>query len=55
VTGEPLRALITLPGGFEFKQAEMGNAVSMQARVGENVLSNQNSYAQLAAIEWSNS
>lgn len=55
VTGEALRALITLPGGFEFKQAEMGNAVSMQAQVGEKILQNQNSYAQLAAVDWSNS
>jgi len=55
VTGEPLRALITLPGGFEFKQAEMGNSVSMQAHVGDKILRNQNSYAQLAAVDWSNS
>ena len=54
VTGEPHRALITLPEGFEYKQAEMGNAVSMQARVGDKILNNQNSYAQLAAVDWNN-
>jgi hypothetical protein len=54
VTGQPHRALIKLPERFEFKEAEMGNTVSMQARVGDKTLRNQNSYAQLAAVEWSN-
>ena len=54
VTGEAHRALIKLPNGFEYKEAEMGNALSMQARVGDKTLKNQNSYAQLAAIDWSN-
>jgi hypothetical protein len=54
VTGEPHRALIKLPEGFEYKEAEMGNAVSMQATVGDKTLKNQNSYAQLAAVNWSN-
>jgi len=55
VTGEEHRALIRLPNGFEYKEAEMGNAVMMQAVLGEKTLSNQNTYAQLAAVEWSNS
>jgi hypothetical protein len=54
VTGEDHRALIRLPNGFEFKEAEMGNAVMMRATVGDKTLDNENSYAQLAAVEWSN-
>jgi hypothetical protein len=55
VTGEEHRALIRLPNGFEYKEAEMGNAVIMQATIGDKGLSHQNTYAQLAAVEWSNS
>ena len=55
VTGEEHRALIRLPNGFEYKEAEMGNAVMMQATVGDKKMKNENSYAQLAAVEWSNS
>jgi len=54
VTGEAHRALITLPQGFEYKEAEMGNTVSMHAIVGDKTMYNQNSYAQLAAVEWGN-
>jgi hypothetical protein len=54
VTGETHRALIKLPDGFEYKEAEMGNAVAMQAKVGDKALNNQNSYAQLCAIDWTN-
>jgi len=54
VTGEPHRALIKLPEGFEYKEAEMGNTVSMHGTVGDKTLNNQNSYAQLAAVEWGN-
>jgi hypothetical protein len=54
VTGETHRALIRLPDGFEYKEAEMGNAVMMQATVGDKRIRNENSYAQLCAIEWSN-
>lgn len=32
----------------------MGNAVSMRATVGDKTLSNQNTYAQFAAVDWSN-
>jgi hypothetical protein len=32
----------------------MGNTVTMRARVGDKTLDNQNCYAQLAAVAWSN-
>ena len=54
VTGRLHRAVIKLPEGFEYKEAEMGNTISMEARIGDRTLSNANSYAQLAAVEWSN-
>ena len=54
VTGEEHRALITLPNGFEFKEAEMANCVEHYATLGDKVISNKNSYAQFAAVEWSN-
>jgi hypothetical protein len=54
MTGEDLRAQIRLPNGFEFKEAEMGNAVTMIAWLGDKILTSQNSYAQLAAVNWSN-
>ncbi|PYU20764.1 MAG: hypothetical protein DMG32_21735 [Acidobacteria bacterium] len=55
VTGEEYRALIRLPNGFEYKEAEMGNAVLMHGTLGDKTLTHQNTYAQLAAVEWSNS
>ena len=54
VTGEEHRALIKLPNGFEYKEAEMGNCVEQYAKIGGKVISNTNSYAQFAAIDWSN-
>jgi hypothetical protein len=54
VTGEEHRALITLPNGFEFKEAEMANCVEHHATLGDKVISNKNSYAQFAAVDWSN-
>lgn len=54
VTGEEHRALIALPNGFEFKEAEMGNCLENYAKVGDKVISNKNSYAQFAAVDWSN-
>ena len=53
-TGEEHRALIKLPNGFEFKEAEMANCVEHYAKAGDKVISNKNSYAQFAAIDWSN-
>ena len=54
VTGEEHRALIKLPNGFEYKEAEMGNCLANFAKVGDKVISNRNSYAQFAAVDWSN-
>jgi hypothetical protein len=48
VTGEEHRARIVLPEGFEYKEAEMANAVML--RVGSEapmVFEHQNTYAQL--------
>jgi len=54
VTGEEHRAIITLPNGFEYKEAEMGNCLESYATLGDKVISNKNSYAQFAAVDWSN-
>ena len=54
VTGEEHRALIKLPNGFEYKEAEMGNCLENYAKIGSNVISNKNCYAQFAAVDWSN-
>ena len=54
VTGEEHRAIIKLPNGFEYKEAEMGNCLANYARMGGKVISNTNSYAQFAAVDWSN-
>ena len=54
VTGEEHRAVIKLPNGFEYKEAEMGNCLEHHAKVGDKVISNKNSYAQFAAVDWSN-
>lgn len=54
VTGEEHRAIIKLPNGFEYKEAEIANAVTMHASVGDKRMRNQNSYAQLCAVECGN-
>jgi hypothetical protein len=54
ITGEEHRALIQLPGGFEFKEAEVGNCTALTASLGNKVLSNTNSHAHFAAVNWSN-
>jgi len=54
VTGEEHRALIKLPNGFEYKEAEMGNCLANYAKLGDKVIANTNSYAQFAAVDWSN-
>lgn len=54
VTGEEHRALIKLPDGFEYKEAEMANCIENHAAFGGKVISNKNSYAQFAAVDWSN-
>ncbi len=55
VTGEEHRARIVLPGGFEFKEAEMGNSVSLRVE-SDSPLSFEHTetYAQLSEFEWSN-
>jgi hypothetical protein len=55
VTGEEHRARIQLPNGFEYKEAEVGNCVMNKATLGDKKIDNQNTYAQFAAVDWSNS
>ena len=55
VSGDEHRARIVLPNGFEYTEAEMGNAVRLVARGGGALdFQHQNSYAQLNEFEWSN-
>lgn len=54
VTGEEHRAIIKLPNGFEYKEAEVGNTVYLRATLGDKTYENRNTYAQFAAVEWSN-
>jgi hypothetical protein len=54
VTGEEHVARIVLPHGFEFTEADMANAVSWQATLGDKTLAHENCYAQLNSIDWSN-
>ncbi|HET9467084.1 MAG TPA: DUF1326 domain-containing protein [Vicinamibacterales bacterium] len=54
VTGEEHRAIIKLPNGFEYKEAEMGNCLENYAKLGDKIISNRNTYAQFAAVDWSN-
>jgi hypothetical protein len=54
VTGLEHRARIDLPNGFEYHQAEMGNTISVKIALREPLaLAMENSYAQLAPVEWS--
>jgi hypothetical protein len=55
VTGEPHRARIDLPDGFEYKVAEVGNTVACSVSAGGIAFDLSNSYAQLNRFEWSNS
>lgn len=55
VTGEEHRARIVLPNGFEYKEAEMANAVTLRATAGDKLtFQHENSYAHLNAFDWSN-
>jgi hypothetical protein len=55
VTGQEHRARIVLPGGFEFEEAEMANAVSLKVEAGSPLtFEYANTYAQLNAFDWSN-
>ena len=54
-TGEEHRARITLPNGFEYKEAEMGNTVNCRVTAGDKLTFElKNTYAQLNAFDWSN-
>jgi len=56
VSGEEHRALIMLPNGFEYKEAEMGNTPRLRATVGGELdFEHRNTYAQLNQYDWSNS
>ena len=55
VTGEEHQARIALPNGFEYKEAEMGNTVSLRVKSGKALaMQFENTYAQLNAFDWSN-
>lgn len=55
VTGEEHRARIVLPQGFEYTEAEMGNALTLRVQsTPPLVFEHANTYAQLNAFDWSN-
>ena len=55
VTGEEHRARIVLPEGFEYKEAEMANAVLLRVRTeAPMVFEHENTYTQLHTFDWSN-
>jgi hypothetical protein len=48
-------ARIVLPNGFEFKEAEIANTVSLKVTAGGKlVYQHANSHAHLNAFDWSN-
>ena len=54
VTGDEHRARIVLPDGFEYKEAEVANTISMHVKLAKPlVYENKGTYAQLNAFEWS--
>lgn len=55
ITGEEHRARIQLPNGFEYTEAEIGNAVHIGAMVGDKKIEHRNTHAHFAAVDWSNS
>ena len=55
VTGEEHRVRIVLPNGFEYKEAEVGNTVSLRVKSGAPLsFEHTNTYAQLNKFDWSN-
>jgi hypothetical protein len=53
--GSEHRVRIVLPNGFEYKEAEMGNATKMSARGGGELdFEYKDTYAQLNAFDWTN-
>jgi hypothetical protein len=54
VTGEEHRARIVLPEGFEYKEAEVGNAVRVSVTSAAPLaFAHENTYAQFNAFDWS--
>jgi len=52
VTSEEHRARIVLPNGFEYKEAKMGNTVSFEVKVPQELaMRHQDTYAQLNAFD----
>jgi hypothetical protein len=52
VTGEERRGRIVLPHGFEFKEAEMGNAVVLRANAGDQMsFEHHNTYTHFCVID----
>ena len=46
---------IVLPEGFEYKEAEMGNTVSLRATSSDPLsFKHENCYAQLVDFDWTN-
>lgn len=55
VTGEEHRARIVLPNGFEYKEAEVANTVTLRVQSSAPlVFEHTDTYAQLNAFAWSN-
>ncbi len=55
VTGEPLRARIDLPGGFEYKIAEVANAIHLRVTsAGKLNFEHRDSHAHLNEFDWAN-
>jgi hypothetical protein len=52
VTGEPHRARIDLPNGFEYKLAEVGNTVACTVSAAGVSFELSNTYAQLNRFDW---
>jgi hypothetical protein len=55
VDGSAHRARIVLPDGFEYQEAEMGNATKMSAKGGGDLdFEYKDTYALLNAFDWTN-
>lgn len=54
VTGAEHRAVLSLPNGFEFKEAELASAASVHARAGDHVLDLTNTHAHVNRFDWGN-
>lgn len=54
VTGEEHRAQIHLPGGFEYRMAEVANSVRLHVQTGPLRFEHRNTYAQFNEFNWGN-